>query len=137
MGQVLYEPGTQMQHACFPTTAVVSLHYVTVTGASAQTASVGREGVVGIALFMGGDTTTSSAVVQTAGQGYRLCRSALVRAFEQEGQLRPQLLRYTQALLNALGLVSCACECYSVVRGEQQRLQAAGQLAARAWPAAA
>ena len=72
LGQILYEPGGQMQHAYFPTTAIVSLHYVTESGASSETAGVGNEGVVGIALFMGGGTTPSSAVVQTAGHGYRL-----------------------------------------------------------------
>lgn len=117
LGQVLYEPGTQMQHAYFPTSAVVSLHYVTITGASAQTASVGREGMVGIALFMGGGTTASSAVVQTAGQGYRLNRSTLLQAFEQQGQLRPLLLRYTQALLTQ---ISQTAACYRHHSVEQQ-----------------
>ena len=74
LGEILYEPGGQMQHAYFPTTAIVSLHYVMESGASAETAGVGNEGVVGISLFMGGDTTPSSAVVQTAGHGYRLRR---------------------------------------------------------------
>ena len=74
LGEILYEPGGQMQHAYFPTTAIVSLHYVMESGASAETAGVGNEGVVGISLFMGGDTTPSSAVVQTAGHAYRLER---------------------------------------------------------------
>jgi hypothetical protein len=74
LGQMLYEPGTQLRHAYFPTNSIVSLHYVTESGASAETAGVGNEGVVGISLFMGGDTTPSSAVVQTAGQAYRLDR---------------------------------------------------------------
>src|SRR4051794_6974693 len=64
LGEMLYEPGSQLRHAYFPTTSIVSLHYVTDTGASAETAGVGNEGVVGISLFMGGDTTPSSAVVQ-------------------------------------------------------------------------
>ncbi len=72
LGEILYEPGGQMRHAYFPTTAIVSLHYVMESGASAETAGVGNEGIVGISLFMGGDTTPSSAVVQTAGHGYRL-----------------------------------------------------------------
>ena len=72
LGDILYEPGGQLQHAYFPTTAIVSLHYVMESGASAETAGVGNEGMVGISLFMGGDTTPSSAVVQTAGHAYRL-----------------------------------------------------------------
>ena len=77
LGELLYEPGQQLQHAFFPTTAIVSLHYVTESGASAEIAGVGNEGVVGISLFMGGDTTPSSAVVQTAGHAYRLERRVL------------------------------------------------------------
>ena len=69
LGDVLYEPGGQMQHAYFPTTCIVSLHYVMESGASAESAGVGNEGVVGISLFMGGNTTPSSAVVQTADVG--------------------------------------------------------------------
>src|SRR5208337_4604672 len=72
LGQVLYEPGDQLQHVYFPTTAIVSLHYVMESGASAEIAGVGNEGVVGISLFTGGDTTPSSAVVQTAGHAFRL-----------------------------------------------------------------
>ena len=74
LGQMLYEPGGQMRHAYFPTTTIVSLHYVTESGASAETAGVGNEGMVGISLFMGGDTTSSSAVVQMAGHAYRVDR---------------------------------------------------------------
>jgi hypothetical protein len=70
--EMLYEPGGRLQYAYFPTTAIVSLHYVMESGASAETAGVGNEGVVGVSLFMGGDTTPSSAVVQTAGHAYRL-----------------------------------------------------------------
>ena len=99
LGQILYEPGGQMQHAYFPTTAIVSLHYVTESGASAETAGVGNEGVVGIALFMGGDTTPSSAVVQTGGHGYRLGRSKLMEEFNRGGLMHRLLLRYTQALI--------------------------------------
>jgi hypothetical protein len=71
LGQMLYEPGEQLQHAYFPTTSIVSLHYVMESGASAETAGVGNEGMLGVSLFMGGDTTPSSAVVQTAGHAYR------------------------------------------------------------------
>ena len=102
LGQMLYEPGLQLRHAYFPTTAVVSLHYTMVTGASAETTGVGREGMVGIALFLGGDTTSSSAVVQATGHGYRLERGALLRIFEAEAPVRRLLLRYTQAVITQI-----------------------------------
>jgi CRP-like cAMP-binding protein len=99
LGDMLYEPGEQLQHAYFPTTAIVSLHYVTESGASAETAGVGNEGVVGISLFTGGNTTSSSAVVQTAGHAYRLDRHLLQREFDRAGLMQGLLLRYTQALI--------------------------------------
>lgn len=102
LGQMLYEPGVQMRHAYFPTTSIVSLHYVTATGASAESAGVGNEGIVGISLFMGGNTTSSSAVVQTAGQAYRLDRSVLQNEFNRSGALQRLLLRYTQALMTQM-----------------------------------
>ena len=102
LGQMLYEPGTHLRHAYFPTTSIVSLHYVTETGASAETAGVGNEGVVGISLYMGGETTSSSAVVQTAGQAYRLERRLLLEEFNRAGALQRLLLRYTQALMTQM-----------------------------------
>lgn len=102
LGQMLYEPGTQLRHAYFPTTSIVSLHYVTETGASAETAGVGNEGVVGVSLFMGGDTTPSSAVVQTAGHAYRLDRHLLQSEFNRAGSFQRLLLRYTQALMTQM-----------------------------------
>jgi CRP-like cAMP-binding protein len=99
LGEMLYEPGGQLQHAYFPTTAIVSLQYVMESGASAETAGVGNEGVVGISLFMGGDTTSSSAVVQTAGHAYRLNRRLLKQEFDRAGLMQRLLLRYTQGLL--------------------------------------
>lgn len=102
LGQMLYEPGSQLQHAYFPTTAIVSLHYVMESGASAETAGVGNEGVVGISLFMGGNTTPSSAVVQTAGHAYRLARRVLMQEFNRAGLLQRLLLRYTQALITQM-----------------------------------
>jgi CRP-like cAMP-binding protein len=99
LGDVLYEPGEELKHAYFPTTGIVSLHYVTESGASAETAGVGNEGVVGISLFMGGDTTPSSAVVQTAGHGYRLEARRLKEEFKRGGVTQHLLLRYTQALI--------------------------------------
>jgi len=91
-----------LQHAYFPTTSIVSLHYVMESGASAETAGVGNEGMVGISLFMGGDTTPSSAVVQTAGHAYRLERRRLKQAFDQAGLFQKVLLRYTQALMTQM-----------------------------------
>ena len=102
LGEILYEPGGQMQLAYFPTTAIVSLHYVMESGASAESAGVGNEGVVGISLFMGGDTTPSSAVVQTAGHGYRLKSSLLKQEFNRAGFMQRLLLRYTQALMTQM-----------------------------------
>ena len=108
LGEMLYEPGAQMQHAYFPTTAIVSLHYVMESGASAETAGVGNEGVVGISLFMGGDSTPSSAVVQTAGHGYRLAGRLLKQEFNRVGAMRGLLLRYTQALITQM-IQTAAC----------------------------
>ena len=117
LGHMLYEPGTQLRHAYFPTTCIVSLHYVTESGASAETAGVGNEGVVGVSLFMGGDTTPSSAVVQTAGHAYRLDRHVLLQEFKRAGALQRLLLRYTQALMTQMAQ-SAVCNRYHSV--EQQ-----------------
>jgi CRP-like cAMP-binding protein len=102
LGKILYGPGEKLQHAYFPTTAIVSLHYVTESGASAETAGVGNEGVVGVCLFMGGETTSSSAVVQTAGHAYRLEGQRLKEEFQHAGLMQRLLLRYTQALLTQI-----------------------------------
>jgi CRP-like cAMP-binding protein len=99
LGEMLYEPGGQLEHAYFPVSAIVSLHYVTASGASAAVAGVGNEGMLGVSLFMGGDTTPSSAVVQTAGRAYRLERRLLKEEFNRNGALQNLLLRYTQALM--------------------------------------
>ena len=99
LGQMLYEPGQELHHAYFPTGAVVSLYYVTQNGAAAEVAGVGNKGVVGVPLFMGGHSTPSSAVVQTAGPAWRLDRWQLVAAFQSPGALRGLLLRYTQPLI--------------------------------------
>ena len=108
LGEVLYEPGEQLRHAYFPTTAIVSLHYVTESGASAETAGVGNEGIVGISLFMGGNTTPSSAAVQTAGHAYRLPGRVLKQEFNRGGLLRGLMLRYTQALITQM-IQTAAC----------------------------
>lgn len=102
LGEMLYAPGEQLRYAYFPTTAIVSLHYVMEDGASAEAAGVGNEGVLGISLFMGGDTTPSSAVVQTAGHAYRLPARLLKEEFNRGGPMQRLLLRYTQALMTQM-----------------------------------
>jgi len=102
LGESVYEPGGQLQHVYFPTTAIVSLLYVLESGASAEIAGVGNEGILGISLFMGGNTTPSSAVVQTAGHGYRLPGKLLRAEFNRAGLMQRLLLRYTQALLTQM-----------------------------------
>jgi CRP-like cAMP-binding protein len=102
LGEFLYEPGTLLRHVYFPTTAIVSLHYVMESGASAEIAGVGNEGVLGISLFMGGDTTPSSAVVQTAGHCYRLPGRKMKEEFNRAGIVQSLLLRYTQALITQM-----------------------------------
>ncbi len=117
LGEILYEPGGQMDHAYFPTSAIVSLHYVMASGASAETAGVGNEGIVGISLFMGGDTTPSSAVVQTAGHAYRLESHLLKEEFIRAGLMQRLLLRYTQALITQIAQTAACNRHHSV---EQQ-----------------
>jgi CRP-like cAMP-binding protein len=102
LGDTLYDPGGQMQHVYFPTTAIVSLLYILESGMSAEMAGVGNEGILGISLFMGGDTTPSSAVVQTAGHGYRLQAKLLKEEFNRAGITQRLLLRYTQALVTQM-----------------------------------
>jgi CRP-like cAMP-binding protein len=99
LGQVLYESGCTMSHVYFPTDAIVSLLYVMADGASAEIAVVGNEGVVGISLFMGGGSTPSRAVVQSAGQGWRLRAAAIRDEFNDSAPVMHLLLRYTQALI--------------------------------------
>ena len=99
LGEVLYESGTKMSHVYFPVNAIVSLLYVMEDGASAEIAVVGNEGVVGIALFMGGETTPSRAVVQSAGKGYRMRGADIKEEFERSIPVLHLLLRYTQALI--------------------------------------
>jgi len=102
LGHVLYESGRTLSHVYFPTTAIVSLLYVMENGASAEIAVVGHEGVVGISLFMGGESTPSRAVVQSAGQGLRLRANLIKQEFEQAGPAMHLLLRYTQALITQM-----------------------------------
>ena len=102
LGQVLYESGGTLSHVYFPTTAIVSLLYVMENGASAEIAVVGNEGIVGISLFMGGDSTSSRAVVQSAGLGYRLKAQIMKDDFNRAGPVLQLLLRYTQALITQM-----------------------------------
>lgn len=102
LGEALYESGGRLGHVYFPTTAIVSLLYVMENGASAEIAVVGNEGIVGIALFLGGETMPNRAVVQSAGQAYRLSAPVFQRHFIQSGALQHLLLRYTSALLTQM-----------------------------------
>jgi len=102
LGHVLYEPGVPMRHVSFPTTSIVSLLYVMEDGASAEIAVVGNEGVVGVSLFMGGESTTSRAVVQSDGHAFRLKAQLLKDEFFRAGPMQRLLLRYTQALLTQM-----------------------------------
>jgi CRP-like cAMP-binding protein len=102
LGKVLYDSGATPAHVYFPTTAIVSLLYVMENGASAEIAVVGNEGLVGVSLFMGGHSTSSQAVVQAAGQGFRLDADILLREFGRGGPVLHLLLRYTQALITQM-----------------------------------
>jgi CRP-like cAMP-binding protein len=117
LGSTLYEPGEHLQHAYFPTTSIVSLHYVMESGASAESAGVGNEGFVGVPLFMGGNTTSSSAVVQTAGHAYRLERHLLCAEFHRGGLFQQLLLLYAQMLTTQIFQMA-ACNRHHTV--EQQ-----------------
>ncbi len=102
LGQVLYEPGATLEHVYFPTTAIVSLLYVMENGASAEIAVAGYEGMVGISLFMGGESTPSRAVVQSAGHGFTLPAEIVKEEFNRSGPVMHVLLRYTQALITQM-----------------------------------
>jgi CRP-like cAMP-binding protein len=102
LGSVLYESGGTLSHVYFPTTAIVSLLYVMENGASAEIAVVGNEGLVGVSLFMGGESTPSRAVVQSAGHGFRLKANVMKEEFSRAGPVLHLLLRYTQALITQM-----------------------------------
>jgi CRP-like cAMP-binding protein len=102
LGAVLYEAGNRLSHVYFPTTAIVSLICVMDNGATTEIAMVGNEGLVGVSLFMGGESTTSRAVVQSAGLGYRLKASQVMEEFDRAGPVMNLLLRYTQALITQM-----------------------------------
>ncbi len=117
LGHVVYESGDQLGHVYFPTTSIVSLLYVMEDGASAEIAIVGNEGIVGIALFMGGETTPSRAIVQSAGHGYRLSAKVLKQEFTRGGPIQHLLLRYTQALITQMAQTAVCNRHHSI---EQQ-----------------
>lgn len=111
LGQMLYRPGEKLQCAYFPTSAIVSLHYVTATGAAAETAGVGNEGMVGVTLLLGGGSLPGSAMVQTAGQAFRIDERHLKEEFQLAGTLQTIVLRYTRALMVQMAQTA-VCNCH-------------------------
>jgi CRP-like cAMP-binding protein len=114
LGKTLYDSGEQLSHVYFPTTSIVSLLYELENGSSAEIAVVGNEGIVGIALFMGGDTTPNRAVVQSAGHAYRLPGRLLKEEFNRAGALQQLLLRYTLARLTQMAQTAVCNRHHSV-----------------------
>jgi CRP-like cAMP-binding protein len=114
LGKVLYESGDVLEYVHFPTDSIVSLLYVLESGASAEISVVGNEGLIGIALFMGGDTTPSRAIVQSAGHAYRLSGQKLKDEFHRNGGLQLLLLRYTQALITQMAQTAVCNRHHSV-----------------------
>jgi CRP-like cAMP-binding protein len=114
LGMVLYESGDTLRHIYFPTDSIVSLLYVLEDGASAEIAVVGNDGAIGVALFMGGETTTNRAIVQSAGSAYRLTGSRLKQEFERHGEMLHILLRYTQALITQMAQTAVCNRHHSV-----------------------
>lgn len=114
LGEVLCESGSYLRHVYFPTTSIVSLLYVLEDGASAEIAVVGNEGILGISLFMGGETTPNRAVVQSAGHGYRLQAQLLKNEFNRAGPMLHLLLRYTQALITQMSQTAVCNRHHSV-----------------------
>jgi len=116
LGDVLCESGDQLLHAYFPTTSIISLHYVMESGASAEVAGVGNEGVLGTSLFMGGQTTLTRAIVQTGGRGYRIRSRMLMDEFNLSGFTMHLLLRYTQALMSQMAQTAVCNRHHSVLQ---------------------
>ena len=114
LGDVLYESGTKLRDVYFPTTSIVSLLYVMEDGASAEIAVVGKEGILGISLFMGGETTPSRAIVQSAGHGFQLKSQLLKEEFNRAGPFMHLLLRYTQALITQMSQTAVCNRHHSV-----------------------
>lgn len=120
LGKMLYEPDEQMRYAYFPTTSIISLYYVTESGACSEAAGVGKEGMLGVSLFMGGMSTSSSAVVRTAGYAYQLDRKLLKEEFSANFPLQRLLLRYTQALMTHM-FQTAACNRHHSVEQQLSR----------------
>jgi CRP-like cAMP-binding protein len=118
VGHQLHEPGQQIRHAYFPITCIASLHFVTASGSTVETAGVGHEGMVGTAIFLGGGSTTISAVLQAAGHAYRMERDSLLAEFNRGGQLQRVLLRYTMSLMTQVAQTAACIRHHSV----EQRL---------------
>ena len=114
LGKVLYESGDVLQHVFFPTDSIVSLLYVMESGASAEIAVVGNEGLVGVSLFMGGESTPSRAIVQSAGSAYRLSGQRLKDEFNRHGELLLLMLRYTQALITQMAQTAACNRHHSI-----------------------
>jgi CRP-like cAMP-binding protein len=114
LGKVLYESGDLLRYVYFPTDSIVSLLYVMADGASAEISVVGNEGLIGIALFMGGETTPSRAIVQSAGHAYRLIGQRLKDEFHRNGEMQLLLLRYTQALITQMAQTAVCNRHHSV-----------------------
>jgi CRP-like cAMP-binding protein len=114
LGKVLYESGDTLRHIYFPTDSIVSLLYVLQNGQSAEIAVVGNDGAIGVALFMGGETTTNRAIVQSAGSAYRLTGTRLKEEFERHGETLHILLRYTQSLLTQMAQTAACNRHHSV-----------------------
>jgi CRP-like cAMP-binding protein len=114
LGMVLYESGDTLRHIYFPTDSIVSLLYVMKDGASAEIAVVGNEGAIGVALFMGGETTPSRAIVQSAGFAYRMSGRRLKEEFNRHGQMLHVLLRYTQSLITQMSQTAVCNRHHSV-----------------------
>jgi CRP-like cAMP-binding protein len=114
LGMVLYESGAALRHIYFPTDSIVSLLYVMQNGASAEIAVVGNEGAIGVSLFMGGETTPSRAIVQSAGSAYRLTGRRLMQEFKRHGEMLHVLLRYTQSLITQMAQTAVCNRHHSV-----------------------
>src|SRR5271156_4960435 len=114
LGKVLYESGDVLRHVYFPTDSIISLLYVLADGASAEISVVGNEGLIGIALFMGGETTPSRAIVQSAGFAYRLVGQHIKEEFHRNGDMQLLLLRYTQALITQMAQTAVCNRHHSV-----------------------
>jgi CRP-like cAMP-binding protein len=117
LGEVLYESGGKMDHVYFPTTAIISLLYIMENGMTAEIGVVGNDGIVGVSLFLGGETTTSRAIVQSAGSAFRMKAKELKAEFERGGRFRELLLRYTPALMAQISQTAVCNRLHSI---EQQ-----------------